>query len=193
MPAHPWTAETASKFNAARDAKRQKAGLVLFDALDTREQAEALDAERHDVHEKALNVRTRQAWPVDKPPLDKHPASVLGTLVLPRVHRAAAGCDRIMVKPGDDLNAIVYAYYQLKVDPAAHELPYPNYVSADGVVARRHEYLGPQPCVASYHTVGSDIEVEWWDPYLGTRWRGTGSWDVVLEFDSALKAWFVLD
>ena len=93
------------------------------------------------------------------------------------------------VDRGDDLNQIVFEYYEERV-PETY--PGQNYVSSDGLIRRRYvlhlvrayhtkalmarifgrsEYLGPSPHVAEYRfreDLG-EVLIEWWDAYLKVK------------------------
>lgn len=55
----------------------------------------------------------------------------------------------------------------------------------------RHEYLGPNPRLASYRFTHSEMEIEWWEDYIKDTWIGTKKWEVEAEFDEAVEGWFL--
>lgn len=112
------------------------------------------------------------------------------------------------VNKGDDLNLIVFGFYEEKV-PGTY--PGQNFVSADGLIRRRYvprhgpmrtdkcadrpchssEYLGPSPHVAEYrfHEDRQEIFVEWWDAYLKVKWINDATWRIDVYFEERVQGW----
>ena len=59
--------------------------------------------------------------------------------------------------------------------------------------AFRHEFLGPDPRIVAYRVVGDEIHVEWRDEFMQVCWIDGGYWEVELELDKAVEAYYVAD
>jgi len=90
----------------------------------------------------------------------------------------------------EDVNRVVHAWYMEYVERERVGM-WTNYVHEDGTIARRHEYLGPDPRVAGYFfDVDGEIHVRWWDGFLKNQWMDDQKWtlDVV---QNAKDEWVV--
>ncbi|KAG8903870.1 hypothetical protein FRB99_002639 [Tulasnella sp. 403] len=158
-----------------------------------------------------------QSWMIDKPPGLK--CTILGAsgtgrkrkVALPRGYRSKE-YDTIEVHAGQDLNAIVYRYYNERFTEKVREDALKNdkkiragrlkgsnkdmegwtpgggfginFVAGEGIIQKRHEYLGPAPMVAGYqnlHASNEEIRVLWYDNFLEDRWCEKDTWDVDVE------------
>ncbi|KAA1473600.1 hypothetical protein DENSPDRAFT_757803, partial [Dentipellis sp. KUC8613] len=128
-------------------------------------------------------ARRRGAWPVHRWPAEKRVLPAKARIHLPRTYmgEGAAGEDVRVVWPGTDLNVFVFRHYEELVDAArAAAEGWVNYVTADRVVARRHEYLGPDPRVAGYwYDVTGEIHIYWLDGFLGDQWVDKTKWSTM--------------
>ncbi|KAI0659043.1 hypothetical protein C8Q70DRAFT_916328 [Cubamyces menziesii] len=62
---------------------------------------------------------------------------------------------------------------------------WPNYVAGEAVLAKRHEYLGPDPRVAGYWVdADGEYHIKWYDAFLKDHWVDNREW----EFDVRLNA-----
>lgn len=133
------------------------------------------------------------AWAITKFPMTKFimPGSTKRTLSLPRAYRAKAKADKgpgvdsehIVVWPGEDLNKVVWKWYNERVGDDEEEVyaGRQNYVGR-GIIARRHEYLGPSPHVAGYSFFdANEVRIQWWDTFLQDRWVQKDAWKVDME------------
>jgi len=119
------------------------------------------------------------------------PGPTKRTLSLPRAYRAkgrtdngpGVGSEHIDIWPGDDLNKVVWKWYSERVgeDEAVIYSGLQNYVGR-GIIARRHEYLGPSPHVAGFSFfAAAEVRVQWWDSFLQDRWIQRDAWSVDME------------
>jgi len=134
----------------------------------------------------ASDKRTASSWGIGKAPTSRFIFSEDGkrTLSLPRAYRARGKgkiqCDRIAVWPGEDLNSVVWQWYDQPILPAdsGAYTDLQNFVE-QGVIAKRHEFLGPSPHVAGYSFHGAEeIRIEWWDVFLADKWVEKDTWVV---------------
>jgi len=133
-----------------------------------------------------------RAWAITKYPPNKFamPGYKERTLSLPRSYRAKGMADKtgmgsmhVVVKPGDDLNKIVWKWYngRIEEDEVDMYLGMQNYVGRD-IIARRHEYLGPSPHVAGFSFfAANEVRIQWWDSFLQDRWIQKDAWNVDME------------
>jgi len=97
----------------------------------------------------------------------------------------------VRFKKGDDLTYIVYNHYNTRVDPKT--FPGVNYVSSHGILAKKREYLGPDPRVAGYRFLRGKCNIEFWEAYLQNAWFCDTDWSVDVEFDAEVQWWFPVD
>ncbi|KAH9896722.1 hypothetical protein C8Q73DRAFT_643096 [Cubamyces lactineus] len=145
----------------------------------------AIDPKARDAAKKELaNHRRVTAWPVHRWPLEKRIVHERTRVHLPRTYRARHGSDVRAVWPGTDLNQFVHRYYSEGVGKRLRE-EWPNYVAGEAVLAKRHEYLGPDPRVAGYWVdADGEYHIKWYDAFLKDHWVDNREW----EFDVRLNA-----
>ncbi|KAJ7031748.1 hypothetical protein C8F04DRAFT_894416, partial [Mycena alexandri] len=138
---------------------------------------------------KALIAANRaRAWQLHSWPMEKFVLRQRAKLHLPRSYLSKDGEDVQVVYPGTDINQFVHQYYLEHVDPKAVE--WVNFVHADNVVARRHEFLGPDPRVAGYELDnGGRVFIRWWDGFLSDQWSGTQKWKLDVVWSQETEAW----
>ncbi|PCH45144.1 hypothetical protein WOLCODRAFT_77534 [Wolfiporia cocos MD-104 SS10] len=137
---------------------------------------------------KSLSANRRaSAWQIHRWPYEKRIVYGRTRVHLPRTYLAQDGVDVRIIRPGQDLNQFVHRYYLEEVEKDSKERgEWTNYVTADGVVARRHEYLGPDPRVAGFHwDANGEIHIKWWDAFLQDQWTDKQKWsfEVMLNED----------
>ncbi|KAJ6517428.1 hypothetical protein C8R47DRAFT_1172795 [Mycena vitilis] len=172
-------------------AKRQKAP----NPGPSAEEEEALrkaEEEKHKTRAPALqsliNGRRAHAWQLHAWPMEKFVVRQRSKLHLPRSYLCKDGEDLQTVYPGTDLNQFVHQYYLEKLDPQS--VQWVNFVHADDIVARRHEFLGPDPRVAGYEIDGaSNVFIRWWDGFLSDQWSGTQKWKLDVVWSEEDNAW----
>ncbi|KAI0674177.1 hypothetical protein C8Q78DRAFT_966556 [Trametes maxima] len=125
------------------------------------------------------------AWSIHRWPLEKRIVPERTRVHLPRTYRARHGADVRTVYPDTDLNQFVHAHYAEersrkgapKGRAAAALGEWPNYVASEGVLARRHEFLGPDPRVAGFWVdAAGEYHVKWYDAFLGDQWIDDRKW-----------------
>lgn len=128
------------------------------------------------------------AWQIQKHPPNTYLASASGVLHLPLNLREIHGTAQIKFEEGDNLNHLVYKFFDGQA-PSSH--PGPNYVTQDSLSPKRHEYLGPAPHVVDYQFSGNgrDCYIEWWDSYLNEKWVGNQHWANEVYFDQTVYGW----
>ncbi|KAI0635027.1 hypothetical protein C8Q77DRAFT_1192842 [Trametes polyzona] len=128
--------------------------------------------------------RVVTAWSIHRWPLEKRIVHERARVYLPRTYRARHGTDVRTVWPGTDINQFVHKHYcEDKAKRAREE--WPNYVAGEAILAKRHEYLGPDPRVAGYRIdADGDYHVKWYDAFLKDQWVDDQKWD----FDVRLNA-----
>ncbi|KAF8909062.1 hypothetical protein CPB85DRAFT_1435807 [Mucidula mucida] len=125
--------------------------------------------------------RRASAWPVNRWPLDRFFAPSRTRVHLPLSYLARDGLATKTVFPGEDVNHAVYRFYAEEAKGGKGRV---NYVHADSVDERRHEYLGPDPRVAGYYTdPQGELHVRWWDAFLGDQWMEEGKWTMEVAWD----------
>ncbi|KAJ7097171.1 hypothetical protein B0H15DRAFT_773689 [Mycena belliarum] len=135
-----------------------------------------------------IDVRRAGAWQLHIWPMEKFVVRKRGRLHLPRSYLAKDGEDMQTVHEGTDLNQLVHQYYLESIDPGS--VAWVNFVHADNVVARRHEFLGPDPRVAGFEIdVGGNIYIRWWDGFLADQWTGTQKWKLEVVWDENEEKW----
>ncbi|KAJ7888324.1 hypothetical protein B0H14DRAFT_2693591 [Mycena olivaceomarginata] len=135
-----------------------------------------------------IDTRRAHAWQLHSWPMEKFVVRNRSKLHLPRSYLAKDGEDVQTVYPGTDLNQFVHQYYLEKIDPQS--VPWVNFVHADNVVARRHEFLGPDPRIAGYEIDGGgNVFIRWWDGFLSDQWSGTQKWKLEVVWDDDADAW----
>ncbi|KAI0777546.1 hypothetical protein BD413DRAFT_467520 [Trametes elegans] len=152
------------------------------------------------------------AWAVHRWPLEKRPVPVRARVHLPRTYRAAQGSDVRTVHEGMDLNQFVHEHYSQGLGAEREEglgekgreakeeerercvrEGWPNYVAAEGVQAKRHEYLRPDPRVAGYHVdADGDYHIKWYDAFLKDQWVDGAKWDFAVRLN-ARGLWVEVD
>ncbi|KAJ6503866.1 hypothetical protein C8R45DRAFT_817802 [Mycena sanguinolenta] len=138
---------------------------------------------------KSLNAAKRaHAWQLHSWPMEKFIVQSRSKLHLPRSYLCKDGEDVQTVYPSTDLNQFVHQYYLEKIDPES--VPWVNFVHADNVVARRHEFLGPDPRVAGFEMDrGGNIFIRWWDAFLSDQWSGTQKWKLEVVWNEDRQEW----
>ncbi|KAJ7723488.1 hypothetical protein DFH07DRAFT_1067193 [Mycena maculata] len=158
----------------------------------TEEDAQKQEEEKAKSRGPSLNsliaVKRARAWQLHLWPMDKFIVRNRAKLHLPRSYLSKDGEDVQTVYPGTDLNQFVHQYYIESIDPAS--VPWVNFVHADDVTARRHEFLGPDPRVAGYEMDGGgNVYIRWWDGFLSDQWSGTQKWKLDVVWDEDTMAW----
>ncbi|KAI6142734.1 hypothetical protein BKA82DRAFT_1000184 [Pisolithus tinctorius] len=130
------------------------------------------------------------AWPIHRTPTERRICEYGTKIHLPRTYLATKGEDVRHVRRGTDINQFVHAHYM--ESPAGEEgKKWTNFVHADEVVARRHEYLGPDPRVAGYFfDKTGEIHIRWWDSFLKDQWMDRDKWMLGVAMDPSGK-WVV--
>ncbi|KAL6308754.1 hypothetical protein BKA93DRAFT_724996 [Sparassis latifolia] len=137
------------------------------------------EKERQDALKQLRDYRRAAAWPVHRWPLEKCAALERTRIHLPRTYRARGGLEVRAVHSGADLNVLVHRFYLEELCERG-----PNYVTADDVVPRRHEYLGPDPRVVGYFFDGAgEVHVRFWDAFLRDQWMDTQTWQFDVRMD----------
>lgn len=130
------------------------------------------------------------AWPVHRWPADKRICEYGTKIHLPRTYLAARGKEVLHVRRGTDINQLVHAHYMESVDGDGGK-EWTNFVHADEVVMRKHEYLGPDPRVAGYSVdTNGEIHIRWWDAFLKDQWMDNEKWTLDVAMDASGK-WVV--
>ncbi|EIM82459.1 uncharacterized protein STEHIDRAFT_141741 [Stereum hirsutum FP-91666 SS1] len=184
-----WNAGSAAGWKQRRDEARAASGFPAISDLRGKKLDDALATER-----RKMNKRLRAyysstvAWPVQKAPLETYSAPFSGTLYLPLNYSQKHGYEKIQIHEGDDLNFQTFEFYNQRV---GSDYAGVNYVSTDGLLSRRNEYLGPAPYVSGYHFSANErkIMIEWWDIYLHEQWIGNERWEISLYFDTTIQGW----
>ncbi|KAG8922659.1 hypothetical protein FRC03_007919 [Tulasnella sp. 419] len=159
--------------------KKQKDAREQVSTLSSEKLAE-LEAGKSKAIDALREPKLFQAWPINKSPGWRRtfvPGNKRRKLSLPRGYRSKE-YDLIDVRPGDELNEIVYRYYNERLTNEVREKALAadqarrrklqrggssdmdgwvdgggfgiNYVAGEGVIQRRHENLGPSPMVAGF-------------------------------------------
>ncbi|PIL27400.1 hypothetical protein GSI_10548 [Ganoderma sinense ZZ0214-1] len=156
----------------------------------------ALQAVDNEARQAALeNIskdRRAQAWPIARWPLEKRVAHERTRVHLPRTYLARHGSDVRAVYPGTDIDQLVHRHYCERVAREEQDREKamleaegkvlvmegcPNYVGAEGILARRHEYLGPDPRVVGYFVdAAGEYHVKFYDTFLGDQWMDNRKW-----------------
>ncbi|KAJ7121563.1 hypothetical protein C8R44DRAFT_786465 [Mycena epipterygia] len=135
-----------------------------------------------------IDVKRACAWQLHIWPMEKFLVRQRSKLHLPRSYLSKDGEDVQTVYPDTDLNQFVHQHYLQTIDPASVE--WTNFVHADQIVARRHEFLGPDPRVAGYEIDGGgNVYIRWWDGFLSDQWSGTQKWKLDVTWDEDAKKW----
>ncbi|KAI0746633.1 hypothetical protein C8Q80DRAFT_1104905 [Daedaleopsis nitida] len=158
------------------------------------------DAEVQKERDKALKTlsehRRATAWPVGRRPLERRVVWARTRVHLPRTYLAREGSDVRTVQPGTEVNALVHRHYFEAVGRDGRRIEegaWPNYVAAERIIARRHEYLGPDPRVAGYFVdAAGEYHVKWYDAFLGDQWMDNRKWTFDLRLD-ARGRWVAAD
>ncbi|KAH9832291.1 uncharacterized protein C8Q71DRAFT_840698 [Rhodofomes roseus] len=191
-----WTEQSIREWIQRRDEYRERWRFPSLAALrdsddpqDQRDYKSALSLERSTLLVRMHRYYTRNlAWSLEKHPIAAYPAPFSGDLFLPLSYRQFHGVRKIKIKKDDDLNYVLYGFYDERV-PATY--PGPNYVSSDGIIRRRHEYLGPKPFVAEYrfNEDRREIFIEWWDDYLQVKWMNDTTWSIEVYWEDCVQGW----
>ncbi|KZT66568.1 hypothetical protein DAEQUDRAFT_767916 [Daedalea quercina L-15889] len=153
---------------------------------------------RKDALKTIAAVRRVSAWQIHRWPLEKRVVHERTRVHLPRTYLGKEGIDVRVVRPGQDLNQFIHRYYSEELGKEAGKeneegQGWVNFVTPDGVLKRRHEYLGPDPRVAGYRIdVEGDVHIKWWDAFLQDQWMDKHKWvfDVRIEED---ERWVEID
>ncbi|KAH9940696.1 hypothetical protein B0H21DRAFT_697364 [Amylocystis lapponica] len=148
-------------------------------AVDT-----AADAKERGAALKSITDQRRaSAWQLHRWPLDKRIIDVRTRVHLPRTYLAVHGEDVRVAHAGTDLNQFVYQHYLERVEQEHGN--WANYVSPKNIVARRYEFLGPDPRVAGYFfDVDGDAHIKWWDAFLRDQWMEKHKWRFEVQLDA---------
>ncbi|OSD07868.1 hypothetical protein PYCCODRAFT_1330958, partial [Trametes coccinea BRFM310] len=139
---------------------------------------------RSDALEQIAEYRRVTAWAIARWPLEKRVVHERVRVHLPRTYRARHGVDVRTVWPGTDLNQFVHRHYDEARERAVRE-EWENFVAAEAILAKRHEYLGPDPRVAGYWIdADGDYHIKWYDAFLKDQWVDNRKWS----FDVRLNA-----
>ncbi|OBZ77904.1 hypothetical protein A0H81_02139 [Grifola frondosa] len=132
------------------------------------------------------------AWQLHRWPLEKRIVNERTRIHLPRTYLSKDGSDVRAVYAGTDLNQFVHQHYLEEVQKNAGE-GWANYVTAESVVSRRHEYLGPDPRVAGYFfDSDGEVHIKWWDAFLQDQWMDKQKWKFDVKLDEDGK-WVEID
>ncbi|TCD68698.1 hypothetical protein EIP91_009982 [Steccherinum ochraceum] len=191
-----WTEETIREWIQRREAyvERQTGRpLAQIRASEDPKDVKLLDTilkgEKNVLYKRSHETDTKTlAWEIQKHPFVAYPAPIAGTLHLSHHLRETNGLSKIQFREGDDLNAAVFAFYNTTTPP---DYPGYNYVTTDGLISKRNDYLGPAPYVAGYQFAfdSNDCYVEWWDAYLREKWTGTRRWEHEPYWDETVHGW----
>ncbi|EIW57275.1 uncharacterized protein TRAVEDRAFT_125185 [Trametes versicolor FP-101664 SS1] len=182
-----WTDAKRDEWIGRRLARRKRVAKPGSDPEHPRERS--LEAERVEVESNVFSVITETlAWELQKYPTSPYPAPFSGKLFLPLRYQGDDYARTLKYKQGEDLNVLVYRFYDAPPDPG---FAGPNYVTPDNTYPKRNEYLGPAPHVTGYRfdAAARTARIEWWDPYVRTLWVGRGTWGVELYFDEVVRGW----
>ncbi|KAI0365965.1 hypothetical protein BV20DRAFT_953241 [Pilatotrama ljubarskyi] len=149
-------------------------------------QKPAPDAKQRDAALKEISdYRRVTAWPIHRWPLEKRIVQTRTRVHLPRTYRARHGSDVRTVYPGTDVNQFVHRHYSECKERWKRE-EWPNYVAGEAILAKRHEYLGPDPRVAGY-VVDADGEyhIKWYDAFLKDQWVDNQKWSFDVRLDAS--------
>ncbi|KAF9802233.1 hypothetical protein IEO21_09921 [Rhodonia placenta] len=147
---------------------------------------------RKDALKSITATRRASAWQIHRWPLDKRVLLSRTRVHLPRTYLGRDGEDVRVVREGQDLNQFVHRHYFEELDEA-RKSEWINFVTPDGVVSRRHEYLGPDPRVAGYHLdVDGEVHIKWWDGFLQDQWMDRQKWRFEVKVDDEGK-WAEID
>ncbi|KAI0311221.1 hypothetical protein OF83DRAFT_1031502, partial [Amylostereum chailletii] len=136
------------------------------------------DTARRDAAKALTSLRKTTAWALHRWPMERRPVRRRTKVHLPRSYLGRDGEDVRVVHPGTDLNQFVYRHYDREAEGKEGALT--NYVSADKVSDKKHEYLGPDPRVAGFFfDVDGEIHVCWWDRFLEDQWMDRGKWTML--------------
>ncbi|KAH7882863.1 hypothetical protein F5I97DRAFT_1938799 [Phlebopus sp. FC_14] len=144
---------------------------------------------------KSLRDITRaMAWPVHRWPIDRHICEYNTRVHLPRTYLCQKGGEDVrVVRRGTDVNQFIHRHYLNLLEMHKGGEDWVNYVHADQVVSRRHEYLGPDPRVAGYFFDSEgEIHIKWWDAFLKDQWMDGDKWSLNVMKDATGK-WVVRD
>ncbi|KAJ7131495.1 hypothetical protein C8R43DRAFT_930531 [Mycena crocata] len=135
-----------------------------------------------------IDAKRARAWQLHTWPGEKFLVRRRSKLHLPRSYLSKDGEDIEIIFADTDINQFVHQYYLQHIDPKSVE--WVNFVHADDVVARRHEFLGPDPRVAGYEIDGGgNVYIRWWDGFLSDQWSGTQKWKLAVEWDDDVQKW----
>ncbi|TFK86116.1 hypothetical protein K466DRAFT_587505 [Polyporus arcularius HHB13444] len=164
--------------------------------LSAEEQKE-LEQARNGALKTLAEHRRAIAWPIGKWPVEKRVVYTRARVYLPRTYLARYGSDVRAVYPGTDLNQFIHRHYCEEVGKDGRRIeegkdekiaaeakekekdrtPWPNYVAAEGILARRNEFLGPDPRVVGYFVdADGDYHIRWYDTFLQDQWMDNRKW-----------------
>ncbi|OJT12367.1 hypothetical protein TRAPUB_11069 [Trametes pubescens] len=160
---------------------------------------------RADALKEISGVRRVTAWSIHRWPLEKRVVQERTRVHLPRTYRARHGVDVRTVFPEADLNQFVHGHYmevmgaeregagarkagakgrESEKEKRARE-EWPNYVAGEAVLAKRHEFLGPDPRVSGYKLdANGDYHIKWYDAFLKDHWVDDQKWDFDVRLDA---------
>ncbi|KAI0635612.1 hypothetical protein C8Q77DRAFT_1098504 [Trametes polyzona] len=184
-----WTDTKRDEWIARRDEHRKK-----HPPPPGTGQSELDAAEKAALLQGVFEVYTKTyAWELQKHPTELYPAPFAGKLYLPLKYMGSDRAHAIKFAEGEDLNFLVYNFYDAPPDPGFEA---PMYVTADAsgrgnLLPKRHQFLGPAPRVTGYRfdAAARTARIEWWDPYVGMLWIGSRTWAVEAYFDEAVQGW----
>ncbi|KAF5330695.1 hypothetical protein D9619_006043 [Psilocybe cf. subviscida] len=183
-----WDTDSVASFHRKRDEERLKKGLASFRALNQNDKERALEEEKSTISSNDMKRLTFRACPLEKFPLQACGATSDGLLICPKSLRETktSSPDKLRFRKGDNLFILAYNHYSQSLSGPA---PGQNYISDDGISAKRHEYLGPSPCIAGFLQRENTVEILFWDSYIRLAWIHEHTWDIGAQFDEVVEAW----
>ncbi|KAI0765096.1 hypothetical protein C8Q74DRAFT_1205932 [Fomes fomentarius] len=162
---------------------------VLAAGIPPTKSASELKKEK-DAAVKVLSEHRRAiAWPIGRWPVEKRVVYTRTRVHLPRTYLARHGSDVRAIYPGTDINQFVHRHYcEEEADgrKGKEKEAWPNYVAAERILSRRHEYLGPDPRVVGYFVdADGEYHVRWYDTFLGDQWMDSRKWAFDVRQDDA--------
>ncbi|KAH8075990.1 hypothetical protein BXZ70DRAFT_710087 [Cristinia sonorae] len=123
------------------------------------------------------DFRKASAWELHRWPLTKFVVDDRTKIHLPKGYVARNGEDVKTMWAGTDVNQFVHNHYMGLVSTEKLLPSEANYVSEGNILARRHEFMGPDPRVAgySYDNFG-ELHINWWDKFLQEQWMDEEKW-----------------
>ncbi|KAF7797948.1 hypothetical protein EIP86_009155 [Pleurotus ostreatoroseus] len=182
-----WTDQSREEWVGRRADRRKQKGR----SNPARLRPQSLELEKENVREALIDaMKMTRAWEIQKYPLIQYLAPFSGKLFVPLRYYEDDHKHTIKFSKGQDMNVLLYSFYDSIPDPKFTGV---NFVSSDGVVSpgKRHEYLGPAPCVAGYRFdfASKTARVEWWDRRLDQMWIGRSTWKIEVYHDEVVGGW----